>query len=180
MDAEGVLEALGLTGAGYAAAVTGSEGVGFHVDDLVVPASVMKIQIAVAVENAIAAGRIDGVSRRLCPAARRTPGPVGISLMADDVSMSMRDLVVAMLTVSDNAATDELINVIGLDAINRSTRQLGLLQTRITSDLQTMLDAMAREVGFPDYRALAAHDASSLTAITRRPRSDGVWCPARR
>lgn len=37
----------------------------------------------------------------------RTPGPIGISLMRDEVSTSVRDLVVAMLTVSDNVATDE-------------------------------------------------------------------------
>jgi beta-lactamase class A len=38
---------------------------------------------------------------------RRTPGPVGISLMRDDVAMSVRDFVVAMLTISDNVAIDE-------------------------------------------------------------------------
>jgi beta-lactamase class A len=94
----------------------GGDGVGFHVDDLVTPASVVKIQVALAVEKAIAAGFVEGSARRLMLAANRTPGPVGVSLMRDDVSMSVRDLVVAMLTISDNAATDELINVIGLDA----------------------------------------------------------------
>jgi beta-lactamase class A len=35
--------------------------------------------------------------------------------MKDEASMSVRDLVIAMLTVSDNAATDELIAAVGLD-----------------------------------------------------------------
>ncbi len=158
VDALGVLEELGLGGAGYAVSVTGGEGVGFHFDDLVTPASVMKIQVAVAIQNAIAAGVVQGSSRRVMLAANRTPGPVGVSLMRDDVSMSVRDLVVAMLTISDNAAADELINVLGLDAINHTTRALGMVRTHITSDLQTMLGAMAQEVSFRDYRALADHD----------------------
>ena len=118
----------------------------------------MKIQVAVAVQNAIAAGLVEGSSRRVIRAANRTPGPVGVSLMRDDVPMSVHDLVVAMLTSSDNAATDELINLIGLDAINHTMRALGMVRTHTTSDLQTMLDAIAQEVSFPDYRVLSAHD----------------------
>lgn len=64
----------------------------------------MKVPVAVAVENAIAAGRLDGSALRVISPARRTPGPAGMSLMADEVSMSPRDLVVAMLTISDNVA----------------------------------------------------------------------------
>jgi beta-lactamase class A len=158
VDAVGVLDELGLTGAGHAAPVTGGDGAGFHADDLVMPASVMKIQIALAIENAIAAGSLDGSARRVMSSAHRTPGPVGISLMRDEVSMSVRDLVVAMLTISDNVATDELISVIGLDAVNRTTRGLGMSRTHIKSDLRDMLDALAHEVGFPAYSALAAHD----------------------
>lgn len=71
--------------------------------------------------------------------------------------MSLRDLVVLMLTVSDNVATDEVIAATGLDAVNAVTARLGLTHTMVRSDLRTMLDDMAREVGFPDYAALAAH-----------------------
>ena len=118
----------------------------------------MKIQVAVAVQNAIAAGRLDGSAPRLVPARDRTPGPVGMSLMQDEVSLSVRDLVVAMLTISDNVATDELIALVGLDQINQTTRALGLVHTQIISNVRHMLDDVAREIGFTDYRALAAHD----------------------
>jgi beta-lactamase class A len=107
VEAERVLTELGLAGAAYAAPVGGGAGAGFRVDEPMTPASVMKIQIGLAVENAIADGSLDGAAQRLLVAARRTPGPVGISLMRDDVSMSVRDLNVAMLTISDNVATDE-------------------------------------------------------------------------
>lgn len=79
----------------------------------------MKIQVAVAVERAISAAMLDGAEARVLTPERRTPGPTGISLMRDEVIMSVRDLAVAMLTISDNVATDELINLAGLEAINQ-------------------------------------------------------------
>jgi beta-lactamase class A len=51
-----------------------------------------------------------------------------------------------------------LIDVVGLDRINETTRGLGLLQTRITSNLRDMLDELAREAGFASYVELAAHE----------------------
>ena len=72
--------------------------------------------------------------------------------------MSVRDLVVAMLTISDNVATDELIGIVGLEQINQTTRAVGMVRTLITGDLRATLDAIARECGFLDYDALVAHD----------------------
>jgi beta-lactamase class A len=109
------------------------------------PASVLKVQIALAVESAIASGRIDGTAPRVLPRTARTPGPTGISLMRDDVTMSVRDLVAAMLTISDNVATDALIEALGLDEINRCTRSLGLETTWIAADLGATLDAIAAD-----------------------------------
>ena len=142
----------------YAAPVIGEFGVGVREDELVTPASVMKIQVALAVENLIDEGRVRGTDRRIMLAEPRTPGPVGMSLMRDEVVMSIRDLVVAMLTISDNVATDELIDVAGLDYINNFTRALGLEQTWLAANLQQTLDDIAREAGFTDYQSLTAHE----------------------
>jgi len=150
-----------LAGAGFAAPIDGGAGVGFRAAEPVTPASVMKVQVALTVENAIATGALDGTARRRMGPDRRTAGPVGISLMRDEVSMSVRDLVVAMLTISDNVAADELIDVVGLDQINETTRALGMVRTLITSNLRDMLDALARDAGFPTYAALAAHDCAT-------------------
>src|SRR4029079_14153284 len=97
----------------------------------------------------------------LLPAARRTPGPVGVSLMDDDVEMSLRDLTSLMLTISDNPSTDALVGAVGVDAVNEVLASLGLTGTLLSSDLMTMLDAMAVEAGFPDYSALAVYEPSA-------------------
>ena len=161
MNAAGVLDELGLDGAAYAAPVQGGRGLGFNQNAPVAPASVMKVQVALATETLIARGELDGRMRVQLRHDGRTPGPVGISLMRDDVEMSVRDLVVAMLTISDNAATDELIAVVGLDEVNRIVSELGLGHTVITADLRQTLDAVARDAGFRDYQALVAHQPSS-------------------
>lgn len=114
--------------------------------------------MALAVEEAIAAGVIDGREQRVLAAGRRTPGPTGVSLLRDDVRMSVRDLVTQMLTISDNVATDELLGLVGIERVNALTARLGMRGTRITGDLRSVLDEMAREAGFEDYRAMAAHD----------------------
>jgi beta-lactamase class A len=161
MHAIDVFHDLAVTGAACAAPVEGGDAVGHDMRKAVSPASVVKIQVALAVETAIAEGALDGSSQRHLPASRRTPGPVGISLMRDDVQLSIRDLVTLMLTISDNVATDELIGLVGLDEINRLTTELGLSGTRVATDLRTMLDEMAVEAGFDDYAALARHDPVS-------------------
>ncbi len=49
-----------------------------------------------------------------------------MSLWQDDAEVSARDLVVASLTISDNAATDTLLDLVGVERVNAFTRRLGL------------------------------------------------------
>jgi beta-lactamase class A len=161
MTLDGFLDDLSIAGSAYAAPIGGGGGVGLYETEPVTPASVMKIQVALAAAEAIATGVLDGERQCVLAPEQRTPGPVGISLLTDEVRMSIRDLIPQMLTISDNTATDMLVALVGLDRINDLTSALGLTGTRITSDLRTMLDDMAREVGFADYPALAAHQPSS-------------------
>jgi beta-lactamase class A len=157
MTLRAIFDDLGVTGAAYAAPI-GDSGVGLCETEPMTPASVMKIQIALAAGEAISVGALDGRHQRILPPDRRTAGPVGISLLRDEVRMSVRDLIPQMLTISDNVATDELISLVGLDRINELTTGLGLKGTLINSDLGSMLDDMAHEVGFANYSALATHE----------------------
>ncbi len=51
--------------------------------------------------------------RVILAADSRSPGPTGFSPFQDDAQPSLRDLVVAMLTISDNHATDALPHRVG-------------------------------------------------------------------
>src|SRR5262245_36424332 len=93
----------------------GGEQIGLHADQQVVSASVVKVSVALEAETQFADGRLEPRERITLPATARTPGPTGFSLFHDDVEASLRDLVVAMLTISDNTATDALLHRIGID-----------------------------------------------------------------
>ncbi len=165
-DARSIFDELQLTGSVAAAPLCSDVAIGVNQEMLVTPASVMKVQVALAVHQSIAVGDVDGSEQRRLPAAGRTPGPVGISLMRDDVRVSARDLVVLMLTISDNAATDALIASLGLPAINALTEGLGLASTLLVSDLRSLLDGAARDAGFADYAALVAYDTKARGALS--------------
>lgn len=117
----------------------------------VVAASVFKVLVvlvvlvALVVESRFAQRQLDPRERVVLPAAGRTPGPVGFPLFADDVQVSLRDLVTAMLTVSDNVATDTRIGRVGVHTLNATAAELGLGHTHVVSDLQTMLDSIGQE-----------------------------------
>lgn len=164
--------------------VEGGPTVELDADRPMTPASVVKVPIALTVLSRIADGRLDGRARVLLPAARRTPGPVGISLMDDDAEMSLRDLISLMLTISDNVATDALVDAVGVDAVNDVLTGLGLTDTVLVSDLMTMLDAMAVGAGFRDYDALAAYEPSApgdpdADDVRRRLATTAALDPAR-
>jgi beta-lactamase class A len=119
-----------------------------------VAASVIKVSVALAAETRFADGRLDPRERITLTAATRSPGSVGFSLFRDDVQASLQDLVVAMLTISDNDATDALIRRVGVDALNESAAELGLASTVVTSDEATIVNSIGQEAGFADWNSL--------------------------
>ena len=101
------------------AAVDVSEGVDIDADQLAVSASVVKVVIALGVLAQIADGRLDPCARVTLTAKERSGGPVGFALYQDDAEVSVRDLVVPMLTISDYAATHALLQIVGIDAVSK-------------------------------------------------------------
>lgn len=68
--------------------------VGLGADELVVTASMFKIAVMLELARQAAAGRLGLEARTRVPAGRRTLGPTGISILSDDVELSVRDLAV--------------------------------------------------------------------------------------
>ena len=134
----------------------GAAEVDIGADQPAVAASVIKVCIALEAETQFADGRLDPRERIVLPTAARTPGLSGFSLYRDDVEVSLRDLVIAMLTISDNPATDALLHRVGIDTVNASSARLGLLGTVITADLDEIINSIGRDAGFADWAALAS------------------------
>jgi beta-lactamase class A len=174
----------GCTGQLCVQSLDGSQEIAINADSQVVAASVFKVSVALEAETQFADGRLDRQQRVTLPAAGRTPGPTGFSLFRDDVQVSLQDLVVAMLTISDNVATDALLHLVGIDAVNASLTRLGLASTVIPADLYTMINSIGRDAGFADFAALQAwgsqsHSQDEEDQVDRRIRDGEALTPRR-
>jgi beta-lactamase class A len=158
-----VFEAAGCEGAVCVLSLDGDgDGeVGLRADEPVVPASVVKVPIALEAETWFADGRLDPREQVTLSAAGRTAGPAGISLFDDDAVVSWRDMVVMMLTISDNHATDALLRRVGVDAVNATAARLGLTSTVIESDVRTMLDSIGQDIGCASWQDAVAWAAAA-------------------
>ncbi|MEU4703812.1 serine hydrolase [Nonomuraea dietziae] len=140
---------------------TGSE-VGYGEYGLVALASVFKVPVLVELFRRFGDGRLSPAERLDVPASGRSAGPTGLSVMADPIELSLRDLAYWMMSVSDNAATDILVGLLGVDAINATLRELGLTRTRVDGtcdDLyQTMYEDVPEGAGPEAMRAARAVD----------------------
>lgn len=142
-----VFNEAGACGFLHAREIDGEREVAVAADEPVVLASVFKIVVAVAFWREAAAGRIDPAERTTV-ASRYRIGGVGTAGCFDDVTMSWRDLVHLMLTLSDNAATDVVHRRIGHGAVEAVLADLGLSDTRIIGCCEDLFATIADELGF--------------------------------
>ncbi|MGW3247262.1 serine hydrolase [Streptomyces sp. NPDC001070] len=150
--------------AGFVHAVDIDSGVQFEygADDPVLLASVCKIPVLVELHARADEGTIDLSSRMLLPQAGRSPGPTGLSVMVDPVEVSLRDLAYWMISVSDNAATDVLCELLGIDAVNARMAGLGLKEVRVEGTCKDIYDAFDEVLGGADVTELSAAQIERL------------------
>jgi beta-lactamase class A len=157
----------------HAATLAGDDEVAVGADESVTPASTIKVLVAIEAAARFEDGRLDPAQPVRLGPEQRTVGPVGLSLFGDEATMSARDLLVLMLTISDNVATDALIELIGLDQLNAAARGDGMTATDVPSDLRTLLDQVASSAGFTSFAeidALEETDPTRIAEIERRLR----------
>lgn len=123
---------------------TGAE-FGHRADDRVSLASVFKIPIALEYARQSAAGQLDPAARHTVTSAYRAGGS-GTDGCLYDVEMSARDLAFMMMTISDNAATDLLLDIVGLDRVRTLLDGLGFTGFGVSS-CHALDDDIRRELG---------------------------------
>jgi len=134
----------------HAVDIDSGRELGRHADASVVTASVFKVPILLEYVRQIDEGRIRPTDRVRITAANRTVGPTGLSVFTDDTDWSVRDVATSMITVSDNAATDVLAGLVGLDRVNATLRSLGLPRTVVEHDCRGLFATMAQDYGVDD------------------------------
>lgn len=164
-DLAAIFEQVGARGYLHARDVDGSRETGLDADDDVVLASVFKIPIALTYAIEVASGRLDPRARTTVLARHRTGG-VGTGGCADDVTLSGRDLALLMMTLSDNAATDALLELVSLEAVNATLRRVGAGTTSLIGNCRDLFDSIAAELGGEFPSALAAATPDQVRALS--------------
>jgi beta-lactamase class A len=116
-------------------------------DEPVVLASVVKLPVLVELFRRFDAGELAPSDRVQVSPADRSPGPTGLSVMKDDVELSWQDLAQLMIAVSDNAATDVIIDRLGKDRVNATIRELGLERTTLRTTCGELYDEVLADLG---------------------------------
>ncbi|MHA4813794.1 serine hydrolase [Streptomyces aculeolatus] len=144
----------GVTGQLHARDIDTGAGLAVAADTPVSTASVHKVCLLAALYREAEHGRVDLTAAVDIPADGRTPGPTGLGAMRDAARLSLRDLAVLAVSVSDNTAADVLWDAVGIEAVNRTMTALGLTRTTAVQKVRDLYAALAEDAGAAGAAAL--------------------------
>ncbi|RLV55977.1 serine hydrolase [Aeromicrobium phragmitis] len=137
-------------------------------DELVPMASLYKLPLAACWSDLVADGALDATERLRVTATQRAPGPTGLAALLDDVEVSQRDAVRLMLSLSDNAAAEQVLDLVGLDRLSAWLTTHGLNRTIVRRGSRDSWSVVVEETGGGDVgeapRRLANTDVDVQTS----------------
>ena len=138
----------GVTARVHATRLAGPPGsIGHGATERVAIASLYKLPLAMVWADLAQQGELDPAGPAHLAAEARVGGPTGISMLLDDVTMSQRDVVRLMLALSDNAAGDAVLALIGRDRVQRHLGAAGLPATLVRQGSGDETRALMRDTG---------------------------------
>jgi beta-lactamase class A len=133
-----------------------------HHEHLRLPsASLIKLPILAAFWATVEAGRLDPNERVSVPAEARVEGTGVLKTLTPGLQPTWSDLATLMIAVSDNVATNLIVDRLEMDMIQAWIDKAGLAETRIE---RRMMDRSAMSAGRGNW-ASAADMETLLTAI---------------
>lgn len=191
--------ALGVRGSFLALNLDTGERLGFDIDELVPLASVAKVPLALVVLDRIAAGELDPARPVTVDPARSSVGSTGLSAFRHPATVAVGDLLLLMLSVSDNAAADALFDLVPVAEVDARLRAWGCDGLRMRHRMNHMYEcavgaagndfSLALELAVRDERAglptietldpahANAGSAAALVGLLRRVWDDEIAVP---
>ncbi len=114
----------------YKNLVTGKT-VSYQADKPLTAASVIKLPMMVEAYRQFDAGELDPCRTVAVRAQDRVPSCGVLTYLHDGVTVTVEDLVTLMIIVSDNTATNLLMDLLGIDKVNALLDSLGARVTRL-------------------------------------------------
>ena len=113
--------------------------IAYHEDELFPTASVIKLPLLVTLYEDAQSGRIDLAERIVYREDTRVAGSGVLQYLDAGLAPTLRDLAVLMMTVSDNTATDLLLDRVTKARVEQTMARYGLRSIRIPLDIREML-----------------------------------------
>ena len=113
----------------YAENLITGEAAGFQADADLIAASVIKLPILITAFSAAARGELSMDERFAVQPEAKMPSCGALTYLHDGLEVTLRDLCVLMIILSDNTATNMLIDRLGIDSINEEIARQGLTTT---------------------------------------------------
>jgi len=127
-------------------------------------ASTIKVAILIAVAEAVDAGRLDLAQRASVSPTDKVAGSGVVNWLHDGLTLTLGDLAWLMIAISDNTASNMLIDRLGVDAINATCTRLGATGTHLTRQFM-------RQRGPNDHNIVTADDLVTLLAAIAEDRA---------
>ena len=126
----------------------GGEPVMFQADEPLIAASVIKLPVMAEAFRRIQTGELDPAEEIEIRPEDKMPSCGALNRMHDGLEVTMRDLVELMIVLSDNTATNILIDRLGIARVNATLEAEGLRVTRLRRKL---FDKAGMEAGLSNH-----------------------------
>lgn len=115
--------------------LTTGDALSVNGDEQFLAASSIKIPILIELYKKARAGTLD-LGKEVTVHDNVKVGGTGVIKELGNVTLTLQDLITLMITVSDNTATNMLIDVAVMDDVNATMKELGLSVTRLLRKMQ--------------------------------------------
>lgn len=130
-------------------------------------ASVLKIPVLVEAFRQLREGRFTLDDRWELTSAEKNIGSGILTYMQDGLTPTVRDLLTLMIIISDNTATDMVMHRLGVERINQTMHELGLVGIQMALTIRGIFDDMLGEASDP-ARLFVDLDKPKTAPPTRR------------
>ncbi|MBR7837301.1 serine hydrolase [Actinospica durhamensis] len=111
-------------------------------------ASLVKVPLAIAVLEAVRAGRLDGARMlEIAPDREAVSPPIGLGRFTHPVRIAIQDLVYLAVSISDNVAADALFALVPPGEVDRTLAEAGLCGIAVRHPMRDLVDVFGAELG---------------------------------
>lgn len=129
-------------GSGESASING--------DELFPTASVFKVPVIVEFYRQLESGAFALDEKVTLMDGDKVPGSGILKELSEGIKVSYRDLLKLMMILSDNTATDLVVETVGRERVNATLGELGLGKTRVVADCRDILFDLVGLSHLPD------------------------------